>query len=156
MLTLTCPSYWVDVFNTALYLINPLPARTLQFSTPYAKLFNRPPKYDFLRIFDCACFPYLRPYNTYKLQFRSKKCVFLGYSLNHQGYRCFDISTGRVYLSRHMVFDEYSFPFQDISYTQSSLNIHLDPFTLLLGSDPVPFTQIPTPPPTHNSPDQHT
>ena len=92
-------SYWVDAFNTALYLINRLPTRTLQFSTPYTKLFNRPPKYDLLRIFGCACFPYLRPYNTNKLQFRSKKCVFLGYSLNHQGYRCLDISTGCIYLS---------------------------------------------------------
>ena len=92
-------SYWVDAFNTALYLINRLLTHNLQFFTPYTKLFNRPPKYDFLQIFGCACFPYLRPYNTNKLQFRSKKCVFLGYYLNHQGYYCLDIFTGHVYLS---------------------------------------------------------
>lgn len=37
----------------------------------------------------------------------------LGYSLNHRGYTCLDVFTGRVYLSRH-VFDESSFPFLSV------------------------------------------
>ena len=56
----------------------------------------------------------LRPYNNHKLQFRSKQCVFLGYSNLHKGYKCLDISTGRVYISRDVVFDEDIFPFAQL------------------------------------------
>jgi hypothetical protein len=37
--------------------------------------------------------------------------VFLGYSNLHKGYKCLDISTGRLYISRDIVFDETVFPF---------------------------------------------
>ena len=40
-------------------------------------------------------------------------CVFLGYSETYKGYRCLYPPTGRVYLSRHVLFDEASFPFSD-------------------------------------------
>ncbi|WVZ75222.1 hypothetical protein U9M48_023301, partial [Paspalum notatum var. saurae] len=56
--------------------------------------------------FGCAYWPNLRPYNNHKLRFRSKQCAFLGYSNIHKGYKCLDISTGRVYISRDVVFDE--------------------------------------------------
>lgn len=45
---------------------------------------------------------------------KSLRCVFLGYSAKYKGYRCLYPPTGRVYLSHHVIFDEASFPFQDI------------------------------------------
>jgi hypothetical protein len=75
------------------------------------RLFATKPAYSFLRTFGCACWPNLHPYNTHKLAFRSKQCIFLGYSTHHKGYKCFNISTGRVYISRDVVFDETIFPF---------------------------------------------
>ena len=62
-------------------------------------------------MFDCACWPNLHPYNSKKLEFRSKQCVFLGYSNLHKGYKCLDPTQGRVYISRDVVFDETIFPF---------------------------------------------
>ncbi|KAM1873468.1 hypothetical protein ACFX13_007300 [Malus domestica] len=109
------PAYWAEAMHTVVYLLNRLPSKVLGFMSPYQKLFLKEPDYSFLKTFGCACFPYLRPYNNNKLQFRSTKCVFLGYSLNHQGYRCLDISTNRIFLSRHVVFDEGNFPFKAIS-----------------------------------------
>jgi hypothetical protein len=50
-------------------------------------------------VFGCTCYP-----NT------STRCVFLGYSSDHKGYYCLDLSTNRLIVSRHVVFDEASFP----------------------------------------------
>jgi hypothetical protein len=55
--------------------------------------------------------PNLCPYNTRKLQFRSKQCVFLDFRDMHKGFECLEVSTGRVYISRDVIFDENVFPF---------------------------------------------
>jgi histone deacetylase 1/2 len=71
-----------------------------------------------LKSFRCASWPLLHPYNTRKLSFRSKECVFIGYSNHHKGYKCLDVDTGRVYISHGMVFDESVFPFSRLASTQ--------------------------------------
>jgi hypothetical protein len=45
------------------------------------------------------------------LDFQSKHYAFLGYSNLHKGYKYLDISTGRMYISRDIVFYETIFPF---------------------------------------------
>jgi hypothetical protein len=47
--------------------------------------------------------------------FRSKRCVFLGYSTLHKGVKCLDVTIGRVYISRDVVFDENIFPFASLN-----------------------------------------
>jgi len=106
--------FWDEAFIAATYLINRLPSSVLNFSTPLEHLFHQKPNYSALRVFGCACWPNLRPYNTHKLQFRSKQCVFLGYSVLHKGFKCLDMSTGRVYISRDVTFDENVFPFSQL------------------------------------------
>lgn len=99
-----------------------MPSRTTNNLTPITRLLKLKPDYSFLRTFGCACWPNLRKYNSRKLKFRSKMCTFLGYSSIHKGYKCLDRTTGRVYISRDVVFDESRFPFaiSDITTTPSS------------------------------------
>jgi histone deacetylase 1/2 len=106
--------YWDEAFLAATYLINRTPAKSLQFSSPHEVLFQEKPEYSMLRVFGCACWPNLRPYNTHKLAFRSKRCVFLGYNNMHKGFKCLDISTSRIYISRDVIFDEQIFPFAEL------------------------------------------
>lgn len=107
--------FWEEAFLTACYLINRMPTHTLQNSSPVQRLLNQSPDYSFLRAFGCACWPNLRPYNNRKLSFRSRQCVFLGYSSMHKGYKCLDHSTGRIYISHDVIFDESVFPFSTAS-----------------------------------------
>lgn len=106
--------FWDEAFLTASYLINRTPSKVIQFETPLEKLFHRKPNYQFLQVFGCACWPNLRPYNNHKLQFCSKQCAFLRYSHLHKGFKCLDISTGRVYIFRDVIFDENVFPFSQL------------------------------------------
>jgi hypothetical protein len=107
--------FWDEAFLTATFLINLLPTKVLNLVSPVEKLLEVSPHYESLRTFGCACWPNLRPYNKHKLAFRSKRCVFLGYSPMHKGVKCLDTSTGRVYISRDVVFDEQVFPFASLN-----------------------------------------
>lgn len=51
----------------------------------------------------------MRPYNIGKLEFPSKPCIFIGYSTSHSAYRCYDPVTGKIYVSRHVKFSEFTF-----------------------------------------------
>lgn len=124
----------VDALNASIYLINRLLAKGPAYASPCEKLFNRPPQYSYLRVFGCACFPCLRPYNKNKLEFHSKQCVFLRYSLHHQGYRCFDPVTRRIYLSCHIIFNEHYFPLK--SSMSQPINTPYCGLTLLCCSSP--------------------
>jgi histone deacetylase 1/2 len=102
--------YWSYDFESSVYLINRMPTAVLNHKTPFECLLKSTPDYAFLRTFGCLCFPFLRPYNAHKLDFRSSPCVFLGYSNSHLGYRCLDLSSNRIYLARHVRFHETVFP----------------------------------------------
>uniref|UniRef100_A0A6N2M8Q2 Integrase catalytic domain-containing protein n=1 Tax=Salix viminalis TaxID=40686 RepID=A0A6N2M8Q2_SALVM len=86
--------YWEDAFNTATFLINHLPTPILNNLSPYEILYNRSPDYTFLRVF----------------------------GINHHGYKCLDLSTGRVYVSRHVIFDENLFPYKPRHSSELSSN----------------------------------
>jgi histone deacetylase 1/2 len=106
--------FWDEAFLTAIFLINMLRSKVIDFATPVEKLLQTKPNYDSLRIFGYTCWPNLRPYNKRKLAFCSKQCVFLGYSLRHKGVKCFDVKARRLYISRDVVFDENVFPFASL------------------------------------------
>ena len=102
--------FWWDSFHTATHIINRLPTSILSMKTPYECLFHLQPNYPFLKTFGCAYFSFLRDYNHHKFDFHTSKCVFLGYSPLHKGYKCLH-PLGKVYIASHVLFDEISFPF---------------------------------------------
>ncbi|CAL2270507.1 unnamed protein product [Prunus armeniaca] len=64
--------FWIDVVTYAVYLLNHLPSRVLDFQTPMQ---NQSSKLD-----PCAL-----------------RCVFLGFSPHQKGYRCYHPATQRLY-----------------------------------------------------------
>ncbi|KAB2635458.1 retrofit [Pyrus ussuriensis x Pyrus communis] len=99
--------------TAAAFLINRLPLHHLGNVSPYEKLFAKVPNYRFLKTFGCTCFPHLVPYNKHKLMPKSIPCVFIGYDNNYKGYRCLDVASGKVYMSRNVEFDELTFPYNN-------------------------------------------
>ena len=95
------------------YLLYSLPTPTLKGLSPFECLFGHKPDYHFLKVFGCSCFPYLIPYNKHKLAFKTSKCVFLGYSPFHKGYKCLH-SSGRIYIAHSVALDELSFTYQQL------------------------------------------
>jgi histone deacetylase 1/2 len=53
--------YRDEAFITFTFPINHVPSKVINHETPLKRLFHSKPKYSFLRIFGCACWPDLRP-----------------------------------------------------------------------------------------------
>jgi histone deacetylase 1/2 len=139
-------AYWVEALHTATYLINRRPSKPLQLATPYERLFLQPPDYSHLRIFGCLCYPNILPTTPHKLAPRSTRCAFLGYSADHKGYRCLDLTTHKVIISRHVIFDENQFPFelQQSSAAPAAANPSASIWDLLPAPPPATLS-MPTP-----------
>jgi hypothetical protein len=78
----------------------------LDNKSPYEAWFGRKPAVGHLRTFGCLAYVKdVRPYVT-KLQDRGKPMVFLGYVEGSKAYKVFDPKSGRVQVTRDVVFDE--------------------------------------------------
>ncbi|KAD3337848.1 hypothetical protein E3N88_33369 [Mikania micrantha] len=142
--------FWHYAFETAVYLINRMPSRANSTISPFEHVFKRKPDYSFLRVFGCLCFPHLRSYNSNKMDFRSTPCTFLGYDTSHHGYRCFDHSSDRLYIARHVRFHETTFPFSPTPTSPSSSSPPSDTYISSYPTDslPIPNHHLTTPPTT--------
>ncbi|KAD6119300.1 hypothetical protein E3N88_10571 [Mikania micrantha] len=88
----------------------PTASRSLSLNhsySPYQRLYGLLPSYSKLKPFGRLCYPWLRPYTSSKLQPRSSRCIFLGYSSSKSAYKCLDIITHRLYHSRHVEFGKH-------------------------------------------------
>lgn len=103
--------YWVEAFYYGNFITNLFPSASFNQKTPYEVLLHKSPDYSFLRVFGSACYPCLRPFSQHKFDPKSLQCVFLGYNMQYKGYRCLYPHTGRVYICRHVIFDEACYLF---------------------------------------------
>jgi hypothetical protein len=105
------PPYWAEALSTVVFLTNRQPSSSIHNGIPYHLLYREMPDYSLLRVFGCLCYPNLSATTPHKLSPHSAACVFLGYPPSQKGYRCLDLSTRKIIISRHVVFDETHFPF---------------------------------------------
>ena len=138
-------SYWPYAFQYAVYLINRLPTIILHNKSPFKLLYNQSPSYALLQVFGCARFPFLRPLNQHKLQFPSKECVLLSLSSHHKRYLCLNRQTCQIYISRHVIFNEFCFPF-----TSSSSSFSPSPNSSTSSHDLPIFIPFPFLVPSHS------
>ena len=137
--------FWDEAVSTAAFLINRMTTPLLHNKSPYEVIFNILPDYKLLQTFGCLCYPHLRPYSLHKLNTRSEKCIFLGYSSIHLGYRCLSLSSNKLFISRDVIFEESIFPHSH-SYTSSE-----NTSTGILGTHPTPLS-IAVKPSSQNTP----
>ena len=74
--------------------------------TPHEKYFRKKPDLSHTRIFGVIAYVHIPDERRQKLDPKSEKCILVGYSLEQKGYKCYNPSTQKVRVSRHVVFDE--------------------------------------------------
>ncbi|KAL8130930.1 hypothetical protein AgCh_007017 [Apium graveolens] len=122
--------FWAESVATSGYLINRLPTPVIGNISPLEKLFKYAPDYRKLRIFGSTCYVLLPRSEYSKIDSKSAKCIFLGYSESQKGYRCYDWENKRMRISRNVIFFE-SKPYFKSSFSSSESvdnSIHLSVF----------------------------
>lgn len=104
--------FWSHAIQTAAYIINRLPSRVLNFKSPFEVLRGKTGGFEHLRVFGCVCFVHIQASHRGKLDARAAKCVLLGYSSTQKGYKCYDPTLRKLYVTRDVRFDESTFFFQ--------------------------------------------
>ena len=115
--------FWVEALSTAVYLINRLPSQVLDFDSPYVRLHHKNPSYLSLHPFGCVCFVHLPHHHRHKLSAQSVKCVFMGYSVSHKGYVCYDPGSRKFHTSRNVVFFENQYYYSTHVESSPALSI---------------------------------
>ena len=87
---------------------------SLNWLSPFEKLFGFSPPYQDLRVIGCLCFA-ANLGVTDKFEARARPCVFLGYPFGFKGYKLYDLHTHKVFHSRDVTFSESTFPFKNAS-----------------------------------------
>lgn len=99
--------FWADAVSTACFLINRMPCVVLGGNYPYSVLFPTKPLFPIdPKIFGSTCFVRDTQPSITKLDPKSLKCVFLGYSRIQKGYRCYSPQLHRYLVSRDVTFHE--------------------------------------------------
>ncbi|WVZ54433.1 hypothetical protein U9M48_005225 [Paspalum notatum var. saurae] len=120
--------FWGEAVSTAIFILNRSPTRALAGQTPYEAWHGERPRVHFMRTFGCvAHVKDMRP-GLKKLDDWSTPTIFVGYEPGSKAYRCYNPRSGRVVVSRDVIFNE------DASWTwdepQSSTEDHGVPFTV--------------------------
>ncbi len=99
------PNYfWAEAVAIVMYIMNRTP--TVHGMTPEEKFTGKKPNVSHLKVFGCIAYVHVPDEKRSKLDPKAEKCIFIGYSLEQKGYRCFNPSTRKLQVSRDVVFDE--------------------------------------------------
>ncbi|KAK0599620.1 hypothetical protein LWI29_007024 [Acer saccharum] len=97
-------AFWAEALMYASYIVNRLPASTLDGKTPKEVWSGQPVSdYDRLHIFECPAYFHV---TESKLDPRAKKAIFVGFSEGVKGFRLWNSESRKIILSRDVTFDE--------------------------------------------------
>lgn len=123
-------SFWAEAVSTSVYILNRSYTKALKGKTPQEAYSGKKPSVLHFRTFGCFCYAHVHDSQRTKLEAKSKKCIFLGYSEESKAYRLYDPEAKKILTSRDVVFDEGPHPVEKTGSSTLSSNeeiIHLVP-----------------------------
>ena len=97
--------FWAEAVATAMYLLNLSPTKAVPNRTPYEAWRGVKPRVSHLKVFGCIAYTTVKS-SHHKLDEKSEKCIFVGYSLQSKAYRLYNPISGKIIISRDVIFNE--------------------------------------------------
>lgn len=98
--------FWGEAVRHSIYILNRVPTKVLKGETPYEAWKGKKPDLSFIRVFGCLVYVKVPKEMVQKLDDRSTKMVYLGKEPGSKAHRMYNPSTGRLSVSRDVVFEE--------------------------------------------------
>jgi transposase InsO family protein len=98
--------FWAEAVYTAVYILNRCPTRAVQDKTPIEIWCGKKPSAKHLRVFGSICYIHVPKQKRHKLEDKTTKGIFLGYSTQSKGYRIYNLQTKKLDVSRDVEVDE--------------------------------------------------
>jgi len=91
------PNYfWAEAVATAVYIMNRTHTMAVHGMTPEEKFTGKKPDVSHLRVFGYIAYVHVPDEKKSKLDLKAEKCIFIGYSSEQKGYRCFNPSIRKL------------------------------------------------------------
>ena len=100
--------YWSEFVFIVVYIMNMTPTTSIHDVTPKEKFIGIKPDFPHLKVFGCIAYVHILDEICTNLDAKAEKCVFIGYSFEQKGYKCYNPSTRKFHVSTDVVFDELS------------------------------------------------
>lgn len=116
---------WGEVVITTSYIIKMMHTYVLNYLTPFDVFKKKFPACRLhtnlpLKVFGCIVFTHT-PNSRSKLDPIAEKCIFIGYSPNQKGYRCYNPTTKKIHVSMDVTFLELQPFYKKISLQGESV-----------------------------------
>jgi hypothetical protein len=115
-------SLWGEAIVITCYAQNHYPIRTILQKNPYELWHGVKPNVKHLHIFYYDAHIHILEELKRKLDFKSYKCIFIGYNDELKGYRFYDPQNKKLLVCHAIIFDET--PLFQISRTIQGRDIH--------------------------------
>ena len=141
--------FWAEAVASASYILNRARTKSVKGKTPEEAWSGKKPCVSHFRIFGSICYSHIPSEKRGKLDYKSEKCIFVGYVENPKAYKLYNPDTKKIIISRDVIFNEdKEWVWKDekeISTTSFDINL-LEP----LEEEITPFVP-PTPAPSSSS-----
>lgn len=118
--------FWREAILYETNIKNRCPSSVINKKSPYELWYNRLPAVHHFKVFGSTCYALIPKHQRNKLNARSRKCIFLGYSSTSKVYKSYDeVNKKKKILSRDVIFLESAKYFSTIDRQLA----HLDNFT---------------------------
>eukprot|EP01018_Ginkgo_biloba_P022218 Gb_20056 [translate_table: standard] len=97
---------WAEGVYIAVYLLNRSPTKDLVNKTPEEAWTGIKPNVSNLKIFGCIAYAHVPDEKRTKMESKSIKCIFIGYSGEQKAYRLYDPKAKKFIVSRDVIFNE--------------------------------------------------
>ena len=100
--------FWAEALSTATHVRNCSPTSTFD-ETPYERWNGQKPDVSNLRVFGCKAYAHIPDEKRKKLDWKSEKCIFVGYPTGVKGHKLYNLSTRKMIVRRDITFVENDF-----------------------------------------------